>query len=107
MDDLLEENGLDIEAKEMLWEAISWTIEFGVSGLTLQRIMRDTSTCRENIRFSDEVCNLNPLDATDFQLHLYYIKTRGSSRLDIWKYTNYCYYSRPKTGNSCYGNSHN
>ena len=49
MDHLLEENGLDIEAKEMLWEAISWTIEFGVSGLTLQRIMRDTSTCSKHL----------------------------------------------------------
>lgn len=49
MNHLLEENGLDIEAKEMLWEAISWTIEFGVSGLTLQWIMRDTSTCSKHL----------------------------------------------------------
>lgn len=44
MDRLLEENRLEMEAKGMPWDAISWTMDFEVSGHTLQRTMRDALT---------------------------------------------------------------
>ena len=44
-DHLLEENRLEIKAKGMPWDAISWSIDFEVSGKTLQRTMRDALIC--------------------------------------------------------------
>ena len=43
-DYLLEENGLEMEAEGMPWDAIAWTLNFDVSGHILQRTMRDALT---------------------------------------------------------------
>ncbi|KAL2053609.1 hypothetical protein ABVK25_006262 [Lepraria finkii] len=48
-DHLLEENHLDMEAKGMPWDAISWTMDFEVSGHTLQRTMRDALTYSKHL----------------------------------------------------------